>query len=104
MMIADHLCSPCLSKSELEVSSQSSVPRHTQSKIALAIKQKYPDMHEVQLAQSVTSKGITYRTGMIVSINSVGGLPDFAEISQICLLHSSVQLIVKELCGWYKER
>lgn len=60
-------------------------------------------MQEVQLAQSVASKGITYRTGMIVSHNSVGGLPDFAEISQICLLHSSVYLIVKELCGWYKE-
>lgn len=60
MMIVYHLSSPCLSKSELKVSSQSNVPVGIlNGKIALANKQKYPEMHEVQLAQFVTSKGIT---------------------------------------------
>ncbi len=40
---------------------------------------------------------------MILSHRAVGGLPEFSETDQICILHESVFYIVKELCGWYRE-
>ena len=103
-MIAYHLSSPCLNKSDLEVSAVSTLPVDLlRAEIAQVIRQKFPDTPEVQLAKCVTTKGITYRKGMILAHRATGGLPDFCEIEQICILHNSVFYIVSELCGWYQE-
>lgn len=40
---------------------------------------------------------------MIVAHGSVGGLPEFAEIIQMCVINEMLFLIVKVLCGWYTE-
>lgn len=102
-MIAYHLSSPCL-KSDLEVSTVSTLSVDLlRQEIAQTIRQKFPDAPEVQLAQSVTTRGITYRKGMILAHRATGGLPDFSEIEQICILHNSVFYIVIELCGWYRQ-
>lgn len=104
MMIAYHLSSPCLSKSDLEVSTVSSLPVDLlKEEIAQIIRQKFPDKTEVHLAQNVTTKGITYRKGMILPHRVAGGLPEFSEIYQICIVQESAFYIVKELCGWYRE-
>lgn len=91
--IAYQLSSPYLSKSELEVETVSTLPVDLiKNEIAEAIRQKYTDTPEVHLSQCVTSKGITYRKGMIVAHKLAGGLPDFGEIVQICILHESLSL------------
>lgn len=79
MMIAYHLNSPCLSKSELEVSSVCTLPVDLlKEEIAQVIRQKFSDTTEVHLAQGVKTKGITYRKGMILAHRSAGGLPEFS--------------------------
>lgn len=40
---------------------------------------------------------------MILAHRATGGLPEFSEIDQICILHDNVFYIVSELCGWYRE-
>ena len=38
---------------------------------------------------------------MIVAHGSASGLPEFAEIIQMCIINEELFLIVKVLCGWY---
>lgn len=40
---------------------------------------------------------------MIIVHGFVAGLPDFAEIVQICVLKDGVSFIVKKLHSWYRE-
>lgn len=40
---------------------------------------------------------------MILAQRPTGGLPEFGEIDQICIIRDCVFYIVKELCGWYRE-
>lgn len=104
LMVAYHLSSPCLNRSDLEVSAVSTLQVDLlREEIVQVIRKKFPDTPEVQLAKCVTTKGITYRKGMILVHRATGGLPDFCEIEQICILHQSVFYIVSELCGWYQE-
>lgn len=58
--------------------------------VALSLSQKYPDVIVVNLAQSVSSSGINYRSGIIIVHGSVGGLPEFAEIVQMCVLKDTL--------------
>ena len=68
MMIAYYLSSPCLTKSDLEVSAVSTLPVDLlKEEIAQEIRQRFSDTHKVHLAQCVTTKGITYRKGMILA-------------------------------------
>lgn len=93
-MIAYQLSSPYISKSELEVSTVSTHPVNLlKNEMAESIRQKYLDTPEGYLSQCVTSKGITYRKGMIVAHKLAGGLADFGEIVQICIFHDCVFLL-----------
>lgn len=104
MMITYHLSSLSLSKSDLEVSAVSTLPVDLlKEEMAQAIRQKFSDTTQVHLAECVTTKGIIYKKGMILAHRAVGGLPEFSEVDQICIVHESVFFIVKELCGWYSE-
>lgn len=88
MTIAYHLSSPCLVKSDLEVSSVSNLSvDFLRGDIAQVIRKKLPDTSEIHLAHFVTTKGITYRKGMILAHRVAGG---FCEIYQICILHECV--------------
>lgn len=40
---------------------------------------------------------------MVVAHGSEGGLPEFGEIHQICILHPRLFFVLKLLCGWYRE-
>ncbi len=51
----------------------------------------------------MTNNGINYRTGMLISIGSAGGLPELAEILQIYIVKSSLNFVVQGLCAWYQE-
>lgn len=91
MMITYHLSSPCLSKSDVEVSAVTTPPVDLLTvEMALAIREKFSDTPEVDLAQCVTTRGITHRKGMIVAHGATGGWPEFSEIDQICILNESI--------------
>lgn len=67
------------------------------------LRKKYPDINEVNLTKKATFKGNTYRTGMLIPYGSTGGLPEFAEIVQICVVKDRLSFVVKTLCAWYHE-
>lgn len=71
--------------------------------IANAMNQKYPSISAVNLAQTVSSDGIKYTKGMIIVHGTLSGLPNFAEIVQICVLKDGIALIAKKIGSWYNE-
>ncbi len=103
-MIAFHINSPSYGKSNVEVSTVSTVPVDVLRKeVAQAIISKYPNTSEVHLAKNASSSGIAYSNSMIVAYGSTSGLPEFAEIIQMCVINEELFLIVNVLCGWYSE-
>lgn len=101
-MIAFHINSLSYGKSTLDVSNVSTVPLDVlKEEVAQAIRSKYPNTNEVHLANNASSSGIAYSKGMIVAHGSTSGLPEFAEIIQMCVVNEELVLIVKVLCGWY---
>ena len=70
----------------LDVSHASSVSLDfLKEELAQAFKQKDPNLATIYLAKNVWSKGINYKTGMVLVHGSEGGLPEFGEIHQICI-------------------
>lgn len=69
------------------------------SDIQKALKETFPLLSTVQLANTATYYGTRYTVGMILSYGSTGGLPDFAEILQIAILDNSVTFFVKLLAA-----
>lgn len=65
--------------------------------MAQAVEQKFPGTLEIHLTKCVSSKGVTFRNGMIVVHGSTSGLPDFGEISQICVVRDSLCFMVMKL-------
>ena len=101
-MIAFHLNSPSYGKTSLDVSSVSTVPVDVlQEGVVQAVRSKYPSTSEMHLANNASSSGIAYSKGMIVAHGSASGMPEFAEILQVCFINEEMFLIVKVLCGWY---
>lgn len=91
-------------KNSLEILQVSQVPIDVmKEEVAVSLRQKYPDIAVVNLAQNVSADGINYRSGMIIVHGFVGGLPDFAEIVQMCVLKDRLHFIVKKLSSWYRE-
>jgi len=41
------------------------------------------------------------RNGMIIAHKSLGGLPEFAEIAQICIIEDNLAFIAKKICSWH---
>lgn len=103
-MIGYHLSSPNIDKPVLDVSDVSTVPLDVLRKeLAQAFKERDPDVSEIHLAKNLWSKGINYRPGMVVAYGSEGGLPEFGEIYQICILQQRLFFVLKLLCGWFCE-
>lgn len=40
---------------------------------------------------------------MVVAYGLVSGLPEFAEIIQMCVVNGELFLMVKLLCGWFRD-
>ena len=64
---------------------------------------KYPNITMVHVSNKVAISGTSYAPGMLLCYGSTGGLPDFAEVSQIILVLDSIVFVVKLLNGWYNE-
>ncbi|XP_051813200.1 uncharacterized protein LOC127536542 isoform X4 [Acanthochromis polyacanthus] len=103
-MIAFHISSPSYGKPCLDVPCVSTVPVDLlKDEVARAIHLKYPNTDEVNLAKNATYWGIAYSKGMIVAHGSACGLPEFAEIIQMCIIDGNLFVIVRVLCAWYIE-
>lgn len=91
-------------KKSLEVARVSTVPLDVlKEEVTVSLRLKYPDLSVVNLAQNVSVDSINFRSGMIIVHGFVGGLPDFAEIVQMCVLKDGLVFIVKKLSSWYRE-
>lgn len=103
-MIAFHINSPSYGKHSLDVSGVSTVPVDVlRGEVVESVRSKYPNIFDVCLARNASKDGITYSKGMVVAYGSVSGLPEFAEIIQMCIVNGELFLIVKLLCGWYRD-
>jgi len=102
--ISYHIYSSRLNTSNLEVSNVSTVQVDVLNKeVVLALRQKYPHISQVHLAKSVTTRGINYKNGMLVACGSTAGMPEFAEILQMCIRGDELSFIVRLLCAWYRD-
>src|SRR4029434_851840 len=93
-----------ISKPTADVSTVSTV--HVlvlRAEIAHAIQEKHPNTVEVNLAKAIYSKGLNFRKVMILANGITSGLPDFGEIVQVCLVLRRFCIVVRQLCGWYRE-
>lgn len=70
--------------------------------VAYTFNQRYLNT-SVNLAQTVFSDSIKYTKGMIIVHGTISGLPDFAEIVQICVLKDGIAFIARKLGSWYNE-
>lgn len=64
---------------------------------------KYPTQTTVELSSALSYYGTRYAVGMFLPYGSTGGLPNFVEISQIVIVGSDLNFIVKLLNSWYDE-
>lgn len=103
-MISFHINSPTYGKSDLDVAYVSTVPLDIlKENVSQTIRAKFPGILEVNLAKSASLNGITYNNGMIVAYGLTGGLTEFAEIIQLCIISDDFFCMVELLCGWYNE-
>ena len=71
--------------------------------VVVALRQKYPDISQVNLTKNVTTRGINYRNGMIVVCHSTAGVPEFGEILQMCIVGDELSFIVRLNFAWYQD-
>lgn len=104
LMVGYHLNIPESEQSPLKVAQVSKVPIDVLNEdVVHILTLKYPEVTAVNLANSVSINGIEYKKGMIVVHGSCGGLPEFSEIIQLCILKGALSLIVKKFSAWYWE-
>lgn len=103
-LISYHLHSSSFSASNLEVTKISTVPIDVlNEEVVVALKQKYPDISQVNLSKNVTAGGINYKNGMFVVCDSTAGMPEFAEIIQMCIVGAELNFIVRLYFAWYQD-
>lgn len=68
-----------------------------------SIARKFPNALSVNLANKVSIMGTDYAVGMLLPFGQTGGLPDFAEIIQIIIVHEAPFFAMKVLSAWYDE-
>nr|XP_055065480.1 uncharacterized protein LOC129447733 isoform X2 [Misgurnus anguillicaudatus]XP_055065481.1 uncharacterized protein LOC129447733 isoform X2 [Misgurnus anguillicaudatus] len=91
-------------RTPVAVTHVSSIPVDVlQSDVAAAIKQRLPHENNVQITNCVSYNGMNYNKGMILVHGQLFGLPELAEILQICILQGQIHFIVKKFSSWYRE-
>lgn len=103
-MIAYHLHGSNVKKPAVSVSKISRVPLDDVSEnIQDFFSQKFPEETAVRLTKAAEFQGTSYSTGMMLVYGCTGGLPDFAEIVQIIIVHDHLVFVVKLQGAWYCE-
>lgn len=103
-MISYHIHSSSLSTSNLQVTNVSTVQVDVLNKeVVLALRQKHPDISQVHLEKNATTRANNYRNGTLVACGSTAGMPEFAEILQMCTMGDELTFIVCLFCAWYRD-
>lgn len=103
-MMSYHFESSTVQKPSFTVSASSKVPVDIlHPDVQKAVKLKYPGTSHVQLTTNALANGLNYKIGMIVVHGSAAGLPEFAEVVQMAIVHCRLNFIVKEFSAWYWE-
>lgn len=103
-MIAYHLHGSTVTKPAVSLSKLSRVPLEVVNEtIQDFFSHTFPDETVVHLTNSLQSHGLSYNIGMVLVYGSTGGLPDFAEISQMIVVCDSLIFVVKLQSAWYME-
>lgn len=104
LMISYHMRASSFEKPVLEMTSVSTVSVDVlKDEIVENIKQKFPGTREVHLTKSVSTKGTSFKKGMIIAHGSTSGLSDFGQIVHIFVIQERLFFMVKRLSGWYSE-
>ena len=100
-MLSYHTHSSILKRSSLEVTDVSRIPVDILNEgVVSVLKQRYPDMTEINMAKNVSCRGTHYSEGMHIVHGSADGLPAFHKISQLCIIKEQLCFLVKEECAW----
>lgn len=67
------------------------------------VQQTYGAHQSVLLAATVTVDGVQYAPGMVVSVGSCAGLPEFKQIKQMVIINTEIVFICKPMIAWYDE-
>lgn len=103
-MIAYHLYTSDVKKPVVSLSKTSRLPVEVVNEsIQDFLSQKFPTETIVHLTKTAECQGTSYATGMILVYGTTGGLPDFAEIVQIIVVHDCLVFVVKLQSAWYCE-
>lgn len=103
-IIAYHLHSSNFKKPATSVSKMSRVQLEVVNEdIQEFVSQKFPEETVVHLTDKVDFQGTSYGIGMMLVYGSTGGLPNFAELLQIIIVHDSLVFTVKLQSIWYCE-
>lgn len=73
------------------------------SDIKDTLKYRFPGVTRVHIANSVNCSGTTYAAAMVVCHGSTAGLPDFAEVLQIVIVHKKPVFVIRLKMTWYNE-
>lgn len=104
LMVGYNLHIPIPEKTTLQVTHVSAISVEVMKEdVVRCLNCRYPGITTVSVAQNVSYDGIMYRNGMIIAHGSLCGLPEFAEITQICIIEDNLAFIAKKMCSWYQE-
>ena len=103
-MIACHLHASVVKQPAVSVSKMSRVPLEVVNEnVQEFLLQKYQEETGVNLTNQAEFQGTSYSVGMMVVYGSTAGLPDFAEILQIIVVHDTLVFVMKLQSAWYSE-
>ena len=103
-MVACHLDAASFFKPELQVHSvKSALLSSFPGNIQDFVQQRYGAHKTVLLAASIIVDGIKYVAGMVVSVGSCAGLPEFRQIKQLLIINTDAVFICRPMIAWYHE-
>ncbi|KAK0145607.1 hypothetical protein N1851_015505 [Merluccius polli] len=100
LMIANHLHESNAVKPSLLVTKTTEVSLDVlKDDIKDELKCRFPEY----IANSVNCSGTTNTAGMVVCHGSTAGLPDFAEVLQIMVVHNKPVYVIRLKIAWYNQ-
>ena len=104
LMQAYVIDSPSFFKPELQVSQLKTVRTSLlEPNQRVSIERRYGHRNTVSLSTNVCVHGTSYSKGMIVSIGSCSGIPDFCKILHVLITDGEMSLILEKLTSLYIE-
>lgn len=96
-MVGHQMYLQIFDKSHLEVTHMSTIFVDVMKEdLKHSLSLKYPGVSLIYIAQRVADNGISYRNSMVIVHGSTGGMIEFVEITQMCIINYELTFIVKK--------